>query len=283
VRSPQRGSVGVAALRTVLICHEGSELHSTGIASWLAAGTDLRGIVLIREPRSALLRRARRQLRRHGPLALIDALALRLYYALRHARRDAAWRAGRLAELTRRYPPQLPDLPRLRVADPNGEAARRFIEERQPELMLAFSKALLAPAVYSIPRLGTFVLHPGVTPEYRNAHGCFWALVNRDLDKVAITLLRIDEGVDTGPVYGYFGGPFDELNETHVVIQQRLLLDNLGPIMETLRSVAAGRQQPIDTSGRPSAAWGQPRLSSYWRWKRAASRRARAGGQPSLP
>ena len=40
--------------------------------------------------------------------------------------------------------------------------------------------------------LGTFVMHPGICPEYRNAHGCFWALANRDLARVGMTLLRAD-------------------------------------------------------------------------------------------
>jgi len=44
-------------------------------------------------------------------------------------------------------------------------------------------------------RSAAFVLHPGICPEYRNAHGCFWALVNRDLARVGVTLLRADRGV----------------------------------------------------------------------------------------
>ena len=51
-------------------------------------------------------------------------------------------------------------------------------------------------------------MHPGICPEYRNAHGCFWALANRDLNKVGMTLLRIDKGVDTGPTFGYYTYPY---------------------------------------------------------------------------
>ena len=45
-----------------------------------------------------------------------------------------------------------------------------------------------------------------------------------------MTLLRVDRGVDTGPVYGYFSYPFDERRESHHVIQQRVVLDNLDAI-----------------------------------------------------
>src|SRR5436309_328007 len=32
----------------------------------------------------------------------------------------------------------------------------------------------------SLPARGTFVLHTGICPEYRNAHGCFWALARSE-------------------------------------------------------------------------------------------------------
>ena len=114
------------------------------------------------------------------------------------------------------------------------------------------------------------MVHPGICPEYRNAHGCFWALARRDLERVGATLLRIDEGVDTGPVYGYYSTSFDERRESHVVIQLRSVYDNFDRISEDLRRVYEGSAVPIDVSGRKSAAWGQPRLSDYLRWKRAA-------------
>ena len=45
-----------------------------------------------------------------------------------------------------------------------------------------------------------------------------------------MTLLRIDKGVDTGPVYGYFRYRYDPARESHVVIQHRVVLDNLDAI-----------------------------------------------------
>src|SRR5678809_621983 len=87
------------------------------------------------------------------------------------------------------------------------------------------------------PRVGTFVLHPGICPEYRNAHGCFWALANRDLGNVGMSLLKIDAGVDTGPVYGYYRCDFDEKSETHVVIQERVVFDNLDELADKFRDL----------------------------------------------
>jgi hypothetical protein len=53
-----------------------------------------------------------------------------------------------------------------------------------------------------------------------------------------------------------------------VVIQQRVVLENLPGIRQKLEEIAEGRAHPIDTSGRVSRAWGQPRLSSLWKMRR---------------
>ena len=86
--------------------------------------------------------------------------------------------------LAARYGPQDVEVPVLRTASPNSDQAVEFIRRLAPDMMFARCKTILAARVFSIPRNGTYVMHPGIVPEYRNSHGCFWALSNRDLDKV---------------------------------------------------------------------------------------------------
>jgi hypothetical protein len=140
--------------------------------------------------------------------------------------------------------------------------------------MLARCKTLLKESIFSLPATGTFVMHPGICPEYRNAHGCFWALANGELDKVGMTLLRIDKGVDTGPVYGYFSYDYDEVTESHIVISQRVLFDNLEAVARRLIEIHEASAHRVDTSGRRSGTWGQPWLTAYVKWKRQARLRA---------
>jgi methionyl-tRNA formyltransferase len=138
--------------------------------------------------------------------------------------------------------------------------------------MIARCKVILKEHIFTIPRQGTFVMHPGICPEYRNAHGCFWALANRDLARVGMTLLRIDQGVDTGPIFGHYYCSYDERHESHIVIQDRMVFDNLDILRQQLEAILEGRAVPVDVSGRTSAAWGQPWLTRYVAWKWAASR-----------
>ena len=114
-------------------------------------------------------------------------------------------------------------------------------------------------------------------------HGCFWALSAGDLSRVGLTLLRIDAGVDTGPVYGHFTYPFDEREDSHIVIQLRVLLENLDAIRDTMLKAVSGAAEPLDLRGRNSAVWGQPRLTAYARWKLRARREAYANSKPLVP
>ena len=272
-----------ARLRSVLICHAESRLNRDGIARWLASFSDLVGLVIIEEGTTQTRRRIRYEVKRIGLLRFLDVLAFRLYYGLRYAGDDKRWMDGTLDDLARRYG----DLPKsvqvLRTPDPNSSEVESFLRRLGPDLMVARCKRILKERIFQVPQHGTFVLHPGVCPEYRNAHGAFWALARRDLGNVGMTLLRIDRGVDTGPVYGYFSYDFDEVRETHIVIMTRVVLDNLDAIRDRILAVCGGQASPINTRGRHSAVWGQPWLTSYLRWKREAKRRRDASVVARVP
>ena len=259
-------------MKTLLICHEGALLDRNGLRRWLASFSNLAGVIVLRENRERRWRRIKREINRVGLLRFLDVLAFRLYYRLAIARRDREWEHKLLNELYAVYPEA--DSALLFTHSPNSREAEEFIKRIRPDIMLARCKTLLKEAVFNLPATGTFVMHPGICPEYRNAHGCFWALAKGELDKVGMTLLRIDKGVDTGPVYGYFSYDYDEVMESHIVISQRVLFDNLEAVARRLIAIYEGSARRVDTSRRPSAAWGQPWLTAYVKWKRHVRRRA---------
>ena len=252
-------------MRTLLICHAGAALDREGIVRWLGSFSTFAGTVAIREPGGRLRRRVAREIKRVGWWRFPDVLAFRAYHGLFSARADRRWERAALERLRERFP-RHPGAPEVEVTSPNGADAERFIREQQPDLVIARCKTLLKEQVFAIPRLGTYVMHPGICPEYRNAHGCFWARANGDLDNVGMTLLRIDRGVDTGPVFGYFRVT-PAPDESHVVTQHRVVLDHLDAIRDRLLSIEAGTAEPLPTQGRPSATWGQPWLSAYVRMR----------------
>jgi hypothetical protein len=267
----------------VLICHEQDRLDTEGLASWLASTMRLAGLIIIRDPRNRLWRAARREVRRVGWLRFVDVIAFRAFARLRLARRDAAWKESELQRLRQRYPADLESVPRIVVSSPNSDESRTFIERLRPDIAIARCKVILKRAIFEVPRAGTFVMHPGICPEYRNAHGCFWALARRDLHRVGMTLLRVDPGVDTGPVFLHATYDFDEVAESHSVIQYRAVFENLDAIGAVLTSICRGEHvEPVNTDGRESAVWGQPRLTTYLRWKWNARRSRHENRVPAL-
>ena len=258
-------------MRSVLICHAGDDFDREGLAAWLASFSQLAGIVVLEETAVQKRARVRREIRRVGWLRFLDVVAMRLYQRIALADRDRHWMQRALTALHNRYgaPPRVPVIV---ASDVNDAQVTAFLRKAKPDFVLARCKQLIKKKLIQLPRLGCFVLHPGICPEYRNAHGCFWALAQRDLDRVGMTLLKVDAGVDTGPVYGYYRYSFDERNESHVVIQYRVVMENLDAIAARLKDIEAGTARPLDTSDRASAAWGQPWLTRYLRWQRDAMR-----------
>ena len=256
-------------MRTALICHAEDMFDRRGLAAWLASFTTLTAIVVLTETRQQKRKRYIRELRRVGPVGFADVIAMRIYQRLRHARQERALVQATVSGLEQRYGPP-PAVPELHASTANDPDVVSFLKKAKPDIVLARCKQLLSKKVFSIPRHGTYVMHPGICPEYRNAHGCFWALVERDLDRVGMTLLRIDPGIDTGPVFGYYTYPYDEKNESYDTIQRRVVSENLDALSARFREINSGVAEPIDTKGRNSGVWGQPRLSRYLEWRRAA-------------
>ena len=261
-------------MKTLLICHADAPLDREGLALWLASFSDLAGMIVLHEDRSKLVARSKREIKRVGVLRFLDVVAFRVYYKLVLARKDAEVERRLLETLRERYPALPADLPVLHTPSPNSAEAERFIRERRPDVMIARCKVILKERIFAIPTRGTFVMHPGICPEYRNAHGCFWALAQGDVERVGMTLLQIDKGVDTGPIYGFFSYPYDERHESHIVIQARTVLDNLDAIRDRLTEIAEGRARTLDVRGHGSAVWGQPWLTKYAAWKLRARRKA---------
>jgi hypothetical protein len=162
--------------RIALICHRDDRFDRELVSRWIASFAELVAIVEIEERRGVRWRRLRAERRRVGTARLLDVLAFRFYYRVAIAAADGAWEHSPIARAEEAWKAPDSGTPVLRTHDPNDDAVRLFLERLAPDLTLARCKWLLRSEIYSVPRLGTFVLHPGICPQYRNAHGCFWAL-----------------------------------------------------------------------------------------------------------
>jgi methionyl-tRNA formyltransferase len=74
----------------------------------------------------------------------------------------------------------------------------KLARELQPDILAVFGTSLIRGDLLKEGRLGIANLHGGLSPEYRGADCTFWALYNREPEKVGCTLHWIDAGIDTG-------------------------------------------------------------------------------------
>ncbi|MCU0634621.1 MAG: hypothetical protein MUE41_07090 [Gemmatimonadaceae bacterium] len=255
--------------RLALVGHAGDELNIDGLARWLGSFADLTLLVRIHEPLQRKVRRVRRELQRVGAWRMADVMAYKVIHQVRYRRADAEWHAALLETLRSTYPPAR-FARTIDVPNANDAPVQEALRADPPDLMIARCKQLLAPRIFEVPRAGTVVLHPGICPEYRNAHGGFWALATGHPELVGTTLLRIDRGVDTGPVFAYFTARGSLDTHSHIVLQNRTLFDNLPAVQAALEQVIDGLATPVDVRGRTSAEWGQPWLTAWRRARRAA-------------
>jgi len=130
-----------------------------------------------------------------------------------------------------------------------GEAGRALLERYQPEAVVIVGYGQLIPGeLLEIPRYGWINLHASLLPKYRGAAPVQWALI-RGESVTGVTTMRIDAGLDTGPILLQAEEPIRE-DDTAITLGARLAERGAGLMVETLRGLAAGTvtPQPQDSS-----------------------------------
>ena len=143
-------------------------------------------------------------------------------------------------------PPFLDDIHRLTMTH-NGQFFeakqvgsqrwRHFWETTEIDLMFAISwRYMIPPRVYNKPKLGTFVCHDSLLPQYRGFAPTVWAMINGE-DHTGVTLFEIAEGVDEGDIIAQKRIPIGSDDTIAQIIDQvtqsylDLLEENLGNLL----------------------------------------------------
>jgi methionyl-tRNA formyltransferase len=107
------------------------------------------------------------------------------------------------------------------------------LAELQPELLVTAAYGLLLPrAVLELPTYGCWNLHASLLPRWRGASPINQAVLAGD-DETGISLMQMDEGLDTGPVLLQAATPIEavesagELHDRLARMAARLLMEGL--------------------------------------------------------
>lgn len=258
--------------------------NSEVVVDWLAERSDVVGVVWIRATQwqgslRGRLEFARKRRRRYGIRKTLDEIGFFLYYHRFRLEKDERELKERVIEPFARRSRARWRGDSIMTDDVNSAAVADFLRERAPDLALAFCiNHFFEPPVRSIPEHGVFLVHHGITPEYKGLYSPFWATHNLDFERIGYTLLRMNDALDGGEIFAQ--GPtreVDPLTQGHLYMAEKSVIDSLPDIDRFLRQLEAGSADPIDTSGREEHMYTYPGLTDLvrqrWRLRRFERRR----------
>jgi methionyl-tRNA formyltransferase len=117
---------------------------------------------------------------------------------------------------------------------------------RPDVIIVAAFGQILPKEILENPPLGCINVHPSLLPKYRGPAPMHWTLI-RGEEKTGVTIMCINEGVDTGDMLLQEETPI-ETNETYDHLHDRLAKMGAELLLKTLKEIEAGNalRQPQD-------------------------------------
>lgn len=106
--------------------------------------------------------------------------------------------------------------------------------------VLPFTTAILPPEITDTPRLGSLCFHPSLLPAYRGGAALAWQII-LGAKESGVTVFRVDEGVDTGPIVVQKGGvPIADDDTTASLYFDKLYPLGVEAMVEAVAAYARG-------------------------------------------
>jgi len=118
------------------------------------------------------------------------------------------------------------------------DAVARITAEAPELIVVAAYGHILPKSILDIPRLGCINVHASLLPKYRGAAPINWA-VARGESVTGITIMRMDEGMDTGPMLHVREMPIGE-EDTAETMFSKLSILGAEALREALRKLREG-------------------------------------------
>ena len=107
--------------------------------------------------------------------------------------------------------------------------------------------------VLSTPRLGVVGIHPTLLPEGRGRASIPWAII-KGLDETGVTMFKLDEGMDTGPILGQVRLPI-AADETSTTLYEKVVGAHRRLIRFTYPGIADGTIRLVEQDHSRAAVW----------------------------
>lgn len=136
---------------------------------------------------------------------------------------------------------QIPVLQPQRIKRP--EAVEELKQYEADVFVVAAFGQILSKEILEMPKYGSLNIHASLLPKYRGSSPIQWAVINGE-EKTGVTIMQMNEGIDTGDILYQKEIPIDE-EETGESLFEKLSELGAKAIVEALPLLEAGSLTPI--------------------------------------
>jgi methionyl-tRNA formyltransferase len=145
-------------------------------------------------------------------------------------------------------------VPLVKTPNVNDEAAVRAVREAGIDWLFIIGWSQIARAeMLGAPGEGVLGMHPTLLPEGRGRASIPWAIL-KDVRETGVTLFKLDEGVDTGPILAQERIPLDP-GETATTLYARVVAAHRALMLRVLPELEAGTVVPRVQDDARSSYW----------------------------
>ncbi|MEL6545195.1 MAG: methionyl-tRNA formyltransferase, partial [Myxococcota bacterium] len=113
------------------------------------------------------------------------------------------------------------DVPVFQPTKVKTDETRELLAQTQPDIAVVAAYGRILPlGLLELPRMGCVNVHASLLPRHRGASPITHAILDGDSD-AGVCLMRMDEGLDTGPVYARRSIPIAP-NDTTATLSDKL-------------------------------------------------------------
>ena len=243
-----------------------------GFCVWLRENFELAACLFLEGERFSLKGRWSRiswRGKKYGWWRVLDELAFHVYDRLILRRGEKKYWDAAIPEQYRVM--HTLDVPCYVVDNVHGKKWIEMVTSLKPDVIIGLcGSVIFKPKFYTIPKFGTFILHEGLTPEYRGLHTPLWALVKDEPQYIGYTLLKVNKSIDGGDVLVQ-GGYMPEAGEglsSWSLVGHKAIISGLPQMAESLRKlIENGGFTAVSLEGRNSNYYSWMTLTKYTRWR----------------
>ena len=104
-----------------------------------------------------------------------------------------------------------------------------------PDLIISYGCGLIKNKIINKFKKKIINIHLGLSPYYRGSGSNYWPLVNNEPQLVGATFMKIDKGIDTGPILHQIRGNIKKKDNVHM-IGNRVIIDMTKELIKLLSS-----------------------------------------------